>query len=83
MSDTTIKDVQNLRQLTEEERNREWQRRQNELFMHTVEMAEWAYEQWAEAVKDGAPKRARRYARIFTQLRDVPMPFAWVGSCIA
>lgn len=46
-------------------------------------MAEWAYEQWAEAVKDGAPKRARRYARIFAQLRDVPMPFAWMGSCIA
>lgn len=28
MSDTTIKDVQNLRQLTEEEQNQEWQRRQ-------------------------------------------------------
>lgn len=40
MSDTTIKDVQNLRQLTEEEQNQEWQRRQIKIFERTAEMTE-------------------------------------------
>nr|DAT33122.1 MAG TPA: hypothetical protein [Caudoviricetes sp.] len=40
MSDTTIKDAQNLRQLTEEEQKQEWQHRQIKIFERTAEMTE-------------------------------------------
>ena len=69
MSDTTIKDVQNLRQLTEEEQNQEWQRRQIKIFERTAEMTEWALAQ------------AREYAKMFAQLRCLPIPYAWYGGC--
>lgn len=80
MSNTTIKDVQNLRQLTEEEQNQEWQRRQMKIFERTVEMTEWAYEQWRACVEVRAIAQAREYAKIFAQLRSQPIPYAWYGG---
>lgn len=77
MSDTTIKDVQNLRQLTEEEQNQEWQRRQMKIFERTAEMTEWAYEQWRACAEVRALEQAREYAKMFAQLRSLPMPYAW------
>lgn len=80
MSDTTIKDVQNLRQLTEEEQNREWQHRQMKIFERTAEMTEWAYGRWRACVEDGALAQAREYAKMFAQLRSLPIPYAWYGG---
>ena len=80
MSDTTIKDVQNLRQLTEEEQNQEWQRRQMKIFERTAEMTEWAYERWSACVEDCALAQAREYANMFAQLRCLPLPYAWYGG---
>lgn len=80
MSDTTIKDVQDLRQLTEEEQNREWQRRQMEMFERTAEMTEWAYERWRACVRARNPEQAREYAKMFAQLRSLPIPYAWYGG---
>lgn len=80
MSDTTIKNVQNLRQLTEEEQNQEWQRRQMKIFERTAEMTEWAYEQWRACVEVCAIAPAREYAKIFAQLRSLPIPYAWYAG---
>ena len=80
MSDTTIKDVQNLRQLTEEEQNQEWQRRQMKIFERTAEMTEWAYEQWRACAEVRALEQAREYATMFAQLRSLPIPYAWYGG---
>lgn len=80
MSDTTIKDVQNLRQLTEEEQNQEWQRRQMKMFERTAEMTEWAYEQWRSCAEVCALAQAREYAKIFARLRSLPIPYAWYGG---
>lgn len=80
MSDTTIKDVQDLRQLTEEEQNWEWQHRQMKIFERTAEMTEWAYEQWRACVEVCALAQAREYANMFAQLRSLPIPYAWYGG---
>ena len=80
MSDTTIKDIQNLRQLTEEEQNQEWQRRQIKIFERTAEMTEWAYEQWTACAEVCAREQAREHAKIFAQLRSLPIPYAWYGG---
>lgn len=80
MSDTTINDVQDLRQLTEEEQNREWQHRQMKIFERTAEMTEWAYEQWRACVEVRALEQAKGYAKMFAQLRSLPIPYAWYGG---
>ena len=80
MSDTTIKDMQNLRQLTEEEQNRHPHRRQMKIFERTAEMTEWAYEQWSACVEIRALAQAGEYVKLFAQLRSLPIPYAWYGG---
>ena len=54
--------------------------RQEALFESTLEMAEWAYECWKEAVADGADSSARVYAETFAKLRALPMPWYYPGA---